>query len=88
MRRISTTTRFERRLKLFSRLHPELIKKIEFVMTSLASGKGSEFKVHKLKGKLRECYSASITRAHRVVFVLGLNEICFIDIGDHDDVYG
>ena len=87
MRIVSTTTRFERRLKVFSRLHPELIKKIEFIMASLSLGKSSSFKVHKLKGKLKDCFSASITRAHRIVFILSINNICFIDIGDHDDVY-
>lgn len=86
MRRVSTTTKFERRLKIFSNLHPELTKRVELVMTYLALGK-SGFKVHKLSGKLRGCFSASITRAYRVVFVLDTNDICFIDIGDHDDVY-
>lgn len=86
MRRISTTTKFERRLKTFSNLHPELIKRVELVMTSLALGRAA-FKVHRLAGRLRGCFAASITRAHRIVFVLNIEEICFIDIGDHDDVY-
>ncbi len=86
MRRIATTTKFERRLKSFSNLHPELAKRVELVMTSLALGR-SGFSVHRLSGKLRGCFSASITRAYRIVFVLDTNEICFIDIGDHDDVY-
>lgn len=86
MRQISTTTKFERRLKTFSNLHPELTKRVEFVMYTLASRR-SGFKVHKLAGKLGGCFSANITRAYRIIFVLNVNEICFIDIGDHDDVY-
>lgn len=54
-------------------------------MTSVAFGK-SGFKVHALKGRLRGCFSVNITRAYRIVFVLNIDEICFIDIGDHDDV--
>lgn len=86
MRRISTTTKFERRLKNFSNLHPELTKKVEFLMTTIALGR-SGFKVHKLACRLRGCFAASITKAYRIVFVLNTEEICFIDIGDHDDVY-
>jgi len=87
MRRVSTTSRFERRLKVFSDLHPELIEKIEYIMTIIAVGRTPLFKIHKLKGRLRECYGASITKAYRIVFVLSTSEVCFIDIGDHDDVY-
>lgn len=86
MRRISTTTKFERRLKTFSDLHPELTKRVGVVMSTLASGR-SVFKVHKLSGKLSDCFAASVTKAYRIVFVLSPEEICFIDIGDHDDVY-
>ncbi len=86
MRRISATTKFERRLKTFSNLHPELTKKVEFVMSALASDR-SVFKTHKLAGKLRGCFAASITKAYRIVFISSVEEICFIDIGDHDDVY-
>lgn len=86
MRRISTTPKFERRLKIFSNLHPELTKKVQFVMTLLALEKSS-FKAHKLGGRLKGCFSANITRAYRIIFILNINEICFIDIGDHNDVY-
>ena len=85
--RVSTTTRFERRLKIFSSLHPEFITRVEFIMTAIASGKLSAFKIHKLKGRLRECFGTSITRAYRIVFILNPDEICFIDIGNHDEVY-
>lgn len=86
MRRILTTTKFERRLKIFFNLHPELTKRVESVMFALASNR-SVFKVHKLAGKLKGCFAASITKAYRIVFISNLDEICFIDIGDHDDVY-
>lgn len=86
MRRISTTTKFERRLKTFSNLHPELTKRVELVMSTLALGKSS-FKVHRLVGRLRGCFAASVTRAYRIIFISNAEEICFIDIGDHDDVY-
>jgi mRNA-degrading endonuclease YafQ of YafQ-DinJ toxin-antitoxin module len=79
MRRVSTTTRFERRLKNFSNLHPELIKKVEFVMSALASGRQHAFKVHKLTGRLSGCFAASITRAYRIVFISTAGELWIIE---------
>jgi addiction module RelE/StbE family toxin len=41
--------------------------------------------VHKLKGKLKEYYSFSVTYSHRIVFTYqDKSTIVFIAIGDHD----
>lgn len=42
-------------------------------------------KTHKLKGKLNNYWSFSITYSHRIIFkFLQNNEVVFYDIGDHD----
>lgn len=41
--------------------------------------------VHKLRGKLKDCYSFSVTYSHRIVFEYeNKNTIIFLAIGDHD----
>lgn len=88
MRIILTTSRFEKRLKIFTIRHPELISKVNKVMKLVASDyKHLSLKTHKLGGSLRDCYGASISYEYRVVFVIDTDSICFIDIGDHDHLY-
>ncbi len=44
-----------------------------------------KLKVHKLKGKLKDFYSFSVTYSHRIVFMYeGKEEVVFLGIGDHD----
>jgi mRNA-degrading endonuclease YafQ of YafQ-DinJ toxin-antitoxin module len=44
-----------------------------------------KLKVHKLKGRLENFYSFSVTYSHRIVFSFeSKNEAVFISIGDHD----
>jgi mRNA-degrading endonuclease YafQ of YafQ-DinJ toxin-antitoxin module len=44
-----------------------------------------KLKVHKLKGRLEDFYSFSVTYSHRIVFSFeSKNEAVFISIGDHD----
>ena len=42
-------------------------------------------KVHKLKGRLKDFYSFSITYSHRIVFMYENKNIAvFLAVGDHD----
>lgn len=44
-----------------------------------------KLKVHKLKGRLKDFHSFSVTYSHRIVFSYeSKEEIVFIAIGDHD----
>ncbi|WP_206602513.1 type II toxin-antitoxin system mRNA interferase toxin, RelE/StbE family [Cyanobacterium aponinum] len=48
----------------------------------------SRLKTHKLSGKLKDLWSFSIEYDQRVVFYfIDLDQIVFIDIGNHDQVY-
>lgn len=88
MRQLLTTPRFDRRLKLFLKRHPELTAVVHRVMTILVGDHYPvNLKLHKLGGILGGCLGASISYEYRIVFVLRADAICFIDIGTHDDVY-
>jgi len=70
MKCVLTTPRFERRLELFVRRHPELTSEIKRVMTVLARSKyPTNLKLHKLGGILKGCFSASISYEYRVIFI-------------------
>ena len=88
MRQLLTTPRFDRRLKLFLKRHPELAVTVHRVMTVLVGDHyPANLKLHKLEGILAGCLGASISYEYRLVFILRPDTVCFIDIGTHDDVY-
>jgi mRNA-degrading endonuclease YafQ of YafQ-DinJ toxin-antitoxin module len=88
MRRILTTSRFDRRLELFLRRHPELVAETRRIMNVLTADKyPTGLKLHKLGGILKGCLGASISYEYRIIFILDADAICFIDIGTHDEVY-
>jgi mRNA-degrading endonuclease YafQ of YafQ-DinJ toxin-antitoxin module len=44
-----------------------------------------KLKVHKLKGRLKDFHSFSVTYSHRIVFSFeSKNEVVFLAIGDHN----
>ncbi len=44
-----------------------------------------KLKVHKLKGRLEDCYSFSITYSHRIVFSYESKDtVVFLAVGSHD----
>ena len=44
-----------------------------------------QLKVHKLKGKLKDFYSFSVTYSHRIVFMYEKKDVVvFLAVGDHD----
>lgn len=88
MKQVLTTPRFDRRLELFLRRHPDLTVATKRAMTVLASDTyPANLKLHKLGGVLKGCLGASISYEYRITFVLGTDSICFIDVGTHDEVY-
>ncbi len=68
--------------KLPTDLQEEAFDKIE-LFKDVANHK--KLKVHKLKGKLSEYHSFSVSYSHRIVFSFeSKNEVVFLAIGDHD----
>ena len=89
MRRIFTTARFEKRLKAFLSLHPDLSDEIEATMIAMVEFPQLPpgYRPHRLKGYLAGCYAIRLSYEYRIVFVPATGRITFIDIGTHDDVY-
>jgi len=46
-----------------------------------------QLKTHKLSGSIKECLASNITHKYRVVFILTKDEVKFVNIGSHDEVY-
>jgi mRNA-degrading endonuclease YafQ of YafQ-DinJ toxin-antitoxin module len=68
--------------KLPNELQEEVFDKIELFKDVKNHNK---LKVHKLKGRLSEFYSFSVTYSHRIVFSFeSKSDVLFFAIGDHD----
>ena len=68
--------------KLPQELQEEALEKIESFKDA---NNHKKLKAHKLKGKLKDFYSFSVTYSHRVVFQYeAKNEVVFVAIGNHD----
>ena len=68
--------------KLPTELQEEAFEKIEDFRDS---SKHKKLKVHKLKGRLKDFYSFSVTYSHRIVFLYENKQtVTFVAIGDHD----
>lgn len=86
--RIFTTPRFEKRLKVFVNSNPDLSKIVRKKMKEIARNPFSlNLRTHKLSGLLKDCFASGITYNYRITFIIAENELCFIDIGSHDEVY-
>ncbi|WP_457596252.1 type II toxin-antitoxin system RelE/ParE family toxin [Hydrogenimonas sp.] len=88
--KIVVTASYEKRLKKFLQKHPDLLTRYAKAMVLLERDPWHpSLRLHKLKGKLQEYHSISITMEYRVVvdFVIKENEIIPIDIGTHHKVY-
>jgi mRNA-degrading endonuclease YafQ of YafQ-DinJ toxin-antitoxin module len=88
MLKIFTTSRFEKRLKIFIASHPDLANTVRKKMKEIAKNPfSSTLKTHKLTGYLNDCFGSKITFGSRIIFTMNNEELCFIDIGSHDQVY-
>jgi len=79
---ISYKPSFVRELKKMpTELQEEVLERIELFKNEENHKK---LKVHKLKGRLGDYYSFSVTYSHRIVFGYeSKTEVVFIAIGDH-----
>ena len=58
------------------------------ILLSLSNDtENTQLKLHKLKGEMKDLYSARIDYSHRLIFEMDKHEIRLIAIGDHDSTY-
>ncbi len=88
--KIIRTDEYFKKLKKFIKKHPDVLVKYAKTIELLEIDPyHPSLRLHKLKGKLQEYHSISITMQYRVVidFIIKEDEIIPIDIGAHDEVY-
>jgi len=79
---IRYTSKFERAFKKLSSEEKLVAEETEKIFRRNPFGK--RLKTHKLKGKLKDRWSFSLTYSQRVLFnFYGNNQVIFYDIGDH-----
>ena len=88
MRKAISSAYFEKKLKKFISVHPKLrFVIIEIIDTLLTDPLSRKYKAHKLSGSLRDCYGVSIGFGYRIVYSFDKNNVYFLNIGSHDEVY-
>ncbi|MCX6719227.1 MAG: type II toxin-antitoxin system mRNA interferase toxin, RelE/StbE family [Candidatus Taylorbacteria bacterium] len=88
MWRVDTTPKFDRQLIDFVKSHPDLRDKTRDLIDRLSKNPfDRQGKIHKLSGKLNGMHAVSINWNYRLVYIIGLKSITFINIGSHDEVY-
>jgi len=88
--KIIRTDEYFKKLKKFIKKHPDVLDRyVKMIELLEIDPYHPSLRLHKLKGKLRDYHSVSITMQYRVVldFIIQDNEIIPIDIGAHDEVY-
>ncbi len=88
MRALVYSPSFKKKLKQFLKKNPQLkaIIQSQFKLLS-ADPFVKQLGTHKLSGKLKECWGASITYEYRLVFYMEKNAIYLLAIGTHEEVY-
>ena len=72
-------------LREFKQLPPDLQEEaLERIKLFKDKSNHKKLKVHKLKGRLKNFYSFSVTYSHRIVFEHEKEGVVFLAIGDHD----
>ncbi len=68
--------------KLETALQAEVLEKVALFQNT---GHHRQIKVHKLHGRLKNCYSFSVNYRFRIVFeYLSKNEAALLAVGDHE----
>ncbi|NLG06357.1 MAG: type II toxin-antitoxin system mRNA interferase toxin, RelE/StbE family [Candidatus Pacebacteria bacterium] len=84
---ISFSQNFYRKLKNIKRRNPELFKKINSQLLLFAENpRHPSLRHHKLKGKLQNSWSISVTKSFRLIYMVD-EEYYFFDLGFHSEIY-
>ena len=79
---------FDKRLRKFVLAHPEYREKIlEIINYLLTDPLPRKYKSHKLGVPFNSCYGISISFGYRIVYSFDSENVYFISIGSHDEVY-
>jgi len=81
------TESYLKREKKFLKRHPELVERYKKILRLLELNPNHpSLRLHKLKGKLADKYSVSITMSYRIILMFAVTEkgIVLIDVGNHD----
>lgn len=84
------TASYTRRAAHFLKQHPNLLGVYEKTLQLLElNPRHPSLRLHRLKGKLKDLHSVSVTLAYRITLSFAIIEgsIVLIDIGTHDEVY-
>ncbi len=84
------TESYQKRASKFLKKHPDLISQYSKTLQLLELNPAHpSLRLHKLKGKLSELYSVSITISYRITidFIIEQDQIIPVAVGSHDDVY-
>jgi addiction module RelE/StbE family toxin len=88
MRSLVISKSTERKIKIFIRKHPTIRSKLEQVVTNLLQDPFlASLETHRLSGRLKHLYSASISYDYRVVFFFDDKSLYLVNIGSHEEVY-
>ncbi len=85
-----TPQQFLRQARKFLRKHPDLKPHLAQALSDLQQDLFQpHLKLHPLTGKLTGCHAVSIIYSYRITLTLIIShqEIVFLDIGSHDEVY-
>lgn len=79
---------FDKRLRKFVLAHSEYRQKaLEIINSLLTDPLSRKYKSHKLGAPFRGCYGVSVSFGYRIVYSFDLENVYFINIGSHDEVY-
>ena len=84
---ISFSQNFYQKLKFIKRKNPQLFKKISKQLLLFSSDpRHPSLRHHKLKGKLKNSWSISVTKSFRLIYMVD-KEYYFFDLGYHSEIY-
>jgi len=90
MPKLIFTESYQKRASKFLKKHPDLISQYSKPLQLLELNPAHpSLRLHKLKGKLSELYSVSITISYRITidFIIEQDQIIPVAVGSHDAVY-
>ena len=88
MRILVVSNSAKRKIKAFIKKHPEFKTKLETIIANLLKDPFQvRLETHKLTGRLKNLYGASITYEYRLVFFFDNQCVYITNIGSHEEVY-